>query len=181
MVLLIEWLGLAQHGANTSLTSGRKLRQHSTVLYWRVPGSTSRITASSSQHAASMLLDVEAMDKHKPSKQLSRLTGHQKQSCFAYTRALEIHGVGSSRKEGQNACDDDDYCVGWARRINLFLLFPSATAAAPPNLLQEGSLGLCSSPFLTLNLSPYNRRSWPRPRSLFTSSLENLEQHTTAI
>lgn len=151
------------------------------MLYWRVPGSTSGITASSSQHAASMLLDVEAMDKHKPSKQLSRLAGGQKQSCFAFTRALKIHGVGSNRKEGQNTCDDNDYCVGWARRINIFLLLPSATAAAAPNLLQEGSLGRCPSPFLTFNLSPYNRSRWPRPHSLFSSSLGNLKQHTTTI
>lgn len=81
------------------------------------------------------------------------LAGSQKQQsicepCFAYIRALEIHALGVNRREGQNIYDGNYYCVGWAERINPFLLLLSVAVGASPNWFQEGSLALCPSPLL---------------------------------
>lgn len=85
---------------------------------------------------------VETVEmRHKTSKQLSRLAGSQKQqssheACLAYSRALEIHTPCVNRWEEQNICDGNQYCVGWARRINTFHLLPLASVAARPNWFQ---------------------------------------------
>lgn len=142
IVLMIEWLGLAQCHANTSLTSGAKLRQHSIMLYQRgtaVPQESLHHLHCMQQAPLWTWRTAETAEmKHKPSKQPSRFAGSQEQQsshepCFAYRRSLEMHALGVNRGEDQNIYDGSYDCVGWARRINSFLLLPSTAAAPSPN------------------------------------------------
>lgn len=153
MMLMTKWLGLALSSANASVTSGPKLRQHSIMLYLR--GVAVPRKALSYHHCMKQAYfwTWRAMEtvgmKHKPSRKSLNLIGSQKQQsnckpCLACIRALGIRGLGMNRREGQNNYDGNWYCVGWAGRINSFLLLPAAVVASP-NQFQEGCLALCCS------------------------------------
>lgn len=157
VVLMIEQLCLAQRSANTSLTSGPKLRQHSIMLYQRgcaVPQeSLHHLHCVQQVHSWPWRTTETVKMSHKPSKQLSRSAGSQKQQsshkpCFAYSKSVEIHALSVNRRECQNIYDGNNYCVGWARRFNSCLPLPSVAVAASPKQCQEGSLALTSSPLL---------------------------------
>lgn len=142
VVLMIEWLCLAQRSVNTSLTSGPKLRQHS-IARCAVPQESLHHPQCVQQvHSWPWRTAETVKMSHKPSKQLSRSAGSPKQPsshkpCFAYSRTLENHALGVNRRECQNIYDGNNYCVGWARRINSFLQLPSVAVAASPKQFQE--------------------------------------------
>lgn len=170
---MTEWLSLAQRSANTSPTSWPELRQHSIMLYQRgiaVPQESLHHVRCMQQVRSWTWRTRERVEmRHKSSKKPSRLAGSQKQQsrhkpCFAYSRPLEIHALGVNRKEGQNIYDGNYYCVGCSRRIDSSA--PLSSCSSVNKLDSGGFPGSLSFPTLALNLSPYNRRSWPRPHSL---------------
>lgn len=142
IMLMTEWLSLAQRSANTSPTSWPKLRQHSIMLYQRgiaVPQeSLHHLHCMQQVHSWTWRTREHVEMRHKSSKKPSGLAGSQKQQsrhepCFAYSRALEIHALGANRREGQNVYDGNYYCVGCSRRIDSFLLLLSVAVVVSTN------------------------------------------------